>query len=59
MATIRKEIVVEAPAPYVWAALREAGAAEHALGFAVDACLEGHAWDGTRCFPAVPPCGRS
>lgn len=45
MATIRKEIMIEAPAPYVWAALREAGTAEHCLGFAVDARLEGHAWE--------------
>jgi hypothetical protein len=43
MASIRKEIVIEAPPDRVWAALRDFGAVHERLvpGFVVDARLEG------------------
>jgi hypothetical protein len=44
MASIRREIVIEAPPDRVWAALRDFGAVHERLvpGFVVDARLEGH-----------------
>lgn len=43
MASIRKEIVIDAPPGQVWTALRDWGALHHVLvpGFAVDAKLDG------------------
>jgi Polyketide cyclase / dehydrase and lipid transport len=43
MASIRKEILIDAPAPHVWAALRDWGAIHQRLapGFVVDARLDG------------------
>jgi hypothetical protein len=50
MASIRKGIVIEAPAETVWAAVRDVGAVHERLapGFVVDTRLEDGARDGER-----------